>query len=93
MNIGSAIRLIRKQKGIKQKDLAARCNLSTNALSQIESDLSFPQQKNIKLICKALDIPVSYLLFSSISEEDIPEHKKTTFYVLSELVKKTLIEL
>lgn len=41
-----------------------------------------------KAICYAMDIPVSWLLFSSITEEDVPEEKRAIFNALREPMMK-----
>lgn len=92
MNLGTAIKTIRKQKGLGQKELAELCEISVNALSQIEINSSFPQKNTINRICEALNIPVSYLLLFSISEEDVPEDKKIVFNSLNNAIKNVLIE-
>lgn len=92
MNIGTAIKTLRKERGISQKDLAEKAGLSPNALSQIELNEAFPQRSNINKICEALNIPVSYLLFFSISEDDIPDDKKAVFRSLNSAVKSILID-
>lgn len=71
MNIGEAIKMIRLQKGIKQKDLATRAGMSATALCLIEQDKSFPSKETINSICRELDIPVGFLLFSAITEEQV----------------------
>ncbi|MCV2486961.1 helix-turn-helix domain-containing protein [Flavobacterium sp. SH_e] len=92
MNIGNAIKLLRKEKKMGQRDLAEKCDISINALSQIEINASFPQKSTIEKICKALDIPVSYLLFFSITDEDIPLEKQEIFNMLSKTIKTVLVE-
>ncbi|OAQ40528.1 transcriptional regulator [Pedobacter psychrophilus] len=92
MNIGSAIKSIRKERGFSQKDFAIECGLSVNALCQIEINSSFPQKNTIKLICEKLNIPVSYLLFFSINDEDIPEDKRKTFNSLNTAIKEILLD-
>lgn len=92
MNIGSAIKALRKQKGYSQKDLAEKCQISVNALCQIEKNSSFPQKSTIKRICDELQIPTSYLLFFSISEEDIPEDKRKVFNALSGTIRELLLD-
>ena len=72
--------------------MAEKSDISVNALSQIETNVSFPHKKTIDKICKALDIPLSYLLFFSISEEDIPEEKKLVFNSLNSAVKSVLMD-
>lgn len=92
MDIGTAIKILRKEKGLGQKQLAEMCGISVNALSQIEINATFPQKSTIKKICESLQIPVSYLLFFSISDEDIPDDKKVVFKSLNSAIKSVLIE-
>lgn len=92
MDIGSAIKTVRTRKKITQKDLASRCNISANALCSIEKNASFPSKETIKKICDALEIPVSYLLFFSITEEDIPKEKLSIFNALKEPIQKILVD-
>jgi transcriptional regulator with XRE-family HTH domain len=92
MDIGSAIKSIRTRKKITQKDLAAKCGISANALCSIEKNVSFPTKETIKRICDALQIPVSYLLFFSITEDDVPKDKQGIFNALKEPIQKVLVE-
>lgn len=92
MDIGTAVKTIRKEKGISQKQLAEDIGISVNALCQIEINASFPQKNTIQKICNALGIPVSYLLFFSISEDDIPDEKKAIFKSINSAVKAILID-
>ncbi len=92
MDIGTAIKKLRKEKGLGQKQLAELCGISVNALSQIEINATFPQKNTINKICDALQIPVSYLLFFSISDEDIPEDKKLVFKSLNSAIKAVLTD-
>ncbi|SHG45785.1 Helix-turn-helix domain-containing protein [Flavobacterium segetis] len=92
MDIGTAIKILRKEKQLGQKQLAEMCGISVNALSQIEINATFPQKNTIKKICESLQIPVSYLLFFSISDDDIPDDKKVVFKSLNSAIKSILIE-
>lgn len=92
MNLGSAIKSLRKQKGYSQKAFAEKCELSVNALCAIETNASFPQKATIKRVCEELDIPTSYLLLFSIDDEDVPEEKKQLFRTLGEPLKKFLLD-
>ncbi|WP_417559075.1 MULTISPECIES: helix-turn-helix domain-containing protein [Flavobacteriaceae] len=91
MEIGTAVKNLRKNKGLSQKVLAEMCNISANAMNQIENNTSFPHKNTIDKICDALEIPVSYLLFFSISEDDIPQEKKIVFNSLNDAVKSVLL--
>ena len=59
--------------------------------SSIETGQSFPSKATISRICASLNIPESYLLLFSISEDDIPEDKKIYFRNFGEPLKKILI--
>ena len=91
MEIGTAIKNLRKNKGLTQKVLAEKCGVSANAMNQIEKNASFPHKNTIDKICDVLEIPVSYLLFFSISEDDIPDEKKIVFNSLNDAVKSVLL--
>ena len=92
MNIGSAIKTLRKQKGISQKDLAEKCEVSVNALCQIELNNTFPQKSTIQKVCEVLEIPTSYLLFFSISDEDVPEENRSFFNSLKPTINNLLLK-
>ena len=92
MNIGNAIMMLRKEQKISRVKLAERSDLSITALYNIENNLSFPSKETIDRLCASLDIPVSYLMFYSITEEDIPEEKRESFRFLQEPMKKFLME-
>jgi transcriptional regulator with XRE-family HTH domain len=92
MKIGTAIKSIRKEKGISQKELAEKCELSVNALSQIETNSSFPHKNTIVNIATALEVPVSYLLYFSITEADVPVDKRILFNTLNTAIKTILID-
>ena len=82
MNVGDAIKNIRKNKGLSQKELAQKCGLSANAMCAIEKNESIPTRESIDKICKAMEIPTSYLLFFSVTEDDVPVEKRAAFIAL-----------
>lgn len=88
MDIGQAIQTLRKTAGISQKELAEKAGISANALCAIEKDKSFPSKQTVRDICQALNIPAGLLLFSAITEEDIPEEKRPIFEALKEPILK-----
>lgn len=92
MNLGNAIMMLRKEQKMSRVKLAERSNLSITALYNIENNLSFPSKETIDRLCTSLEIPVSYLMFYSITEEDVPEEKRESFRFLQEPMKKFLME-
>lgn len=91
MDIGNAIKTLRKNNGLSQKQLAEMCEISVNALCQIENDQTFPHKSTIKKICDALEVPTSYLLFFSITDEDVPADKRDFFNSLNPAIKSVLL--
>lgn len=92
MDLGTAIKTIRKQKGISQKDLAKSCNLSANSMVLIEKNEQTPSKTNLNNICQALNIPPAYLLFFSITDEDMPSTSRELFNALYIPLKNVLLK-
>ena len=67
-----------------QKELAQRIGMTANALCAIELNRSFPSKETIVKVCRVLGIPVGYLLFFALTEEDIPQDKMELFRILRE---------
>lgn len=91
MDLGLAIKTLRKELGISRIKLAEGSNLSVTALYNIENGLSFPSKETIDRLCTALGVPVSYLLFYSITEADLPEAKRESFRYLQAPMKTFLL--
>lgn len=92
MNIGQAIRTLRQKQNMTQSELAARVGMSVNAVSLWELGKSFPPKESIRLICDAFEVPVSYLMLSTVEEEDVPEDKRVLYRVLLEPLKEELLK-
>ncbi|MGF7060148.1 helix-turn-helix domain-containing protein [Brassicibacter mesophilus] len=60
-SIGEKIKELRKELKITQSELAGK-DMTKSMLSQIENNIATPSMKNLKLIAKRLDKPVSYFL-------------------------------
>ena len=84
MEIGDAIRKLRMWREMTQKELAQRIGVRANALCAIELNRSFPGKDTIVKVCRELGVPVGYLLFFALTEEDIPKDKRELFRILRE---------
>jgi transcriptional regulator with XRE-family HTH domain len=62
MNSGKKLKELRKSKGLTLKELSNHTNLSISFISDIEHNRSNPSISTLKIICKALEIPIAYLL-------------------------------
>lgn len=84
MEIGDSIRKLRMRREMTQKELAQRIGMSANALCAIELNRSFPSKETIVKVCRELGVPVGYLQFFALTEEDIPQDKRELFRILRE---------
>ena len=63
--LGSRVRAVRKQKGLKQKELALRIGCKGSHLSDIEADKKTPSLVMLKRISEELDTTVDFFLLDS----------------------------
>jgi XRE family transcriptional regulator, regulator of sulfur utilization len=82
MNLGKAIKELRKQKELSQSQLAELVEISQTSLSQIESGQKRPSSKNLKKISSVLEISEPMLFILATEKEDIPEEKKHLYDIL-----------
>lgn len=93
MNIGLAIRSIRKNLGMAQWDLAERCSISQTSLSQVETGLKKPSYKTLTRVCGALDIPLSVIYLVAMEEGDVPANKKGIFQLVYPSMKSLAMQI
>ncbi len=96
MNIGSAIKKARTDKGYSQGDFAEQCGISQTSISQIENGIKKPNPTNLKKICKVLEVPETILYLYGIEESDIPKQKKKLYKLIypniQDMIKKLIVE-
>ena len=56
MSFGSNLKLIRKEKGITQEQLAEMLNVSRQAVSKWESDSGYPETDKLLLLAGKLNV-------------------------------------
>ena len=93
MQIGLAIKAVRKRLNISQSELAERIEISNTSLSQIENGMSNPSPKTIKKICLVLEIPEPLLYILGIENADVPENKKEIYKLLFPSVHKLALDI
>ncbi|MBQ3984511.1 MAG: helix-turn-helix transcriptional regulator [Bacteroidales bacterium] len=71
MNIGKAMRQLRKEADIKQNVLAKEIGISASALRALESGKSIPKQSTIDSFCRVLGVPKAFLTLVSIDPGDL----------------------
>jgi transcriptional regulator with XRE-family HTH domain len=58
---GDQLRARRKARGMTLYDVASTAGVSSSLVSMIERDMTSPSIRSLDAICKALDMPVSWL--------------------------------
>jgi transcriptional regulator with XRE-family HTH domain len=91
MNVGKAIRELRKNGQWSQEELAKKAMITQAALSQIENGKR-PGIETLKKISSALEVPESLIYVMGLEKEDVPEEKallyEKLFPVILDLVKQ-----
>ena len=66
--LGQRIARLRKEKKLTQEDLAKKFNVSTQAVSKWENDLSAPDISILKELANTLGVTIDYLLSNKAKE-------------------------
>ena len=93
MNIGIAIRSIRRQLGITQYELAEKCNISQTSLSQIENGIKRPSTRTIKKVCEVLEVPESVIYILGMQETDVPVSRKSVYDMLFPSIRNMALQI
>ena len=79
------LRKIRKNKKLTQFELAIKCDLSEAMIKNIELNRSWPSEKTLSQITKALEIDV-YKLFLPVAA-DLEQKKEIKMSIKEEIIK------
>ena len=92
MDLGQAIKTLRQKQGLTQAQLADRCGMNAQTVSDWETGKKWPPKGTSERVCEALGVPTSFLLMASIEESDIPEEKRVLYRALLEPLRNELLE-
>jgi len=92
MNLGSAIKELRKECGLTQIGLASKAKLSQTALSQIEKGKR-PGKNTLKKISCALGVPESLIYIMGLEKEDVSPEKQSLYDTLFPVIKSMVEKL
>lgn len=93
MNLGVAIKSVRKQLGITQQELAEKSGISQTSLSQIENAVKRPSNKTIQSICGVLEIPEAVVYILAMQDTDVPMNKKNVYDMLFPSIKNLALQI
>ena len=82
MTLGTRISLLRREKGLKQEELAECMGVSPQAVSKWENDLNCPDIALLPLLAKTLGVTVDHLLTGEKPEPPVwlvPEGERKDF--------------
>lgn len=93
MNLGIAIKSVRRQVGITQYELAERCEISQTSLSQIENQIKRPSNRTIKKVCEVLEVPEAVVYILAMQDTDVPVSKKNVYEMLFPSIKNLALQI
>jgi len=92
MDLGSTIKNLRQQQGMKQNSLAESCDITQAYLSQIENNAKEPNISTLRVIAKKLSVPLPVLFFLSLDDKDIKPEKRAAYNHLAPSIKSMIAE-
>ena|SRR5688500_3858345 len=93
MNLGAAIKELRRKKAINQTELSLCCDISQTYLSQIENNLKEPTLQTLNTIASELGIPLPFLFFLALDEQDIKPEKIEAYNYVAPSLKLMILSL
>lgn len=90
--IGNFISELRKEKGLTQKALAEKLNVTDKAVSKWERGIGYPEITNIPLLAEILDVSVSALLLGERISSDEKKETKAIDITKADIIVTDTIE-
>lgn len=80
MTLATKLVSLRKAKGLTQRELAEKLNVSRQAISRWEVGAAVPSTDNLKVLGDLYDVPVDYLLNDEVDNisKQCEAHQETT---------------
>lgn len=88
MKLGRAIKYVRFVIGMSQGNLAKTVGLSQTYLSQIENEQKLPALDTLESICKALGVPMFFLMMKAVEAKDIDADKLEVYNKFSPAISQ-----
>lgn len=81
MTLGQKLQLLRKEKGFSQEKLAAELDVSRQAVSKWELDITLPETENLIKIGNIFDVSYDYLLKNEQEEKYAAKSASGNVYI------------
>ncbi len=73
MKLSEKIQYLRKENSFTQEQLAEQCNVSRQAITKWESDISIPETEKIVLLSRIFKVSIDVLLRDEIDIDRVKE--------------------
>lgn len=93
MDIGSAIKTIRKSTSLNQGDLAKKLDVSQAYLSNIETGRKKPSFGLLEKIAKTVNVPLPILFWLCADRNDVSEEKRIAYDILKPALDSAILEI
>ena len=93
MNIGEAIRKLRKNKLMNQEEFAASVGITQSYLSLIEKGHKKPSLEVLQQMADILNTPLPVLFWFGIEKEDVSEDRQYVYEVLKPSIDNLINEV
>jgi transcriptional regulator with XRE-family HTH domain len=90
--VGKAIRTLRVDQGVSQKDLAERADITPSFLSLVEGDRRAASIKVIDRIASALGVPAEVLIWESVELPDKLEEQDRRMCEMAKIIVRGVYE-
>lgn len=88
-NIGAFLAELRKEKGLNQRELAEKLNVTDKAISKWETGKGMPDVSNLIPLANILEVSVTDILSGKQTHNDIEEENKTIVQVIEQTETKS----
>jgi len=93
MNIGKAVKTVRKNKGLNQKQFCELVGITQSYLSGIENNKKKPSTEVLEKIADKVGITLAVLFWFTVEEKDVDPNKAEMFKLLKPSVDRVITDL
>jgi len=93
MNLGAAIKILRRKSLMSQSDFAEAIGITQPYLSLIEKNRKKPSLEVLEKISNSLKTPLPILFWFSVGRDDVPEDRQYIFDTLKPSIDKLVDEV
>lgn len=84
--LGPKLKEIRNKRGLTLERLSLLSQVPVSQISQIENKKTILTFRQLRKLCKGLNVPYQCLVWLDLKEEEVPDHKVEAFKHIRPLV-------